>query len=129
MPYTVKVYRYGPGEGIERPTKEYPGPFPGPLLTPEEIAVWEYLKAVESERDKLLAFKAYVHKRLDDAGVPADPESPHKAAGCRIGGRLDELIRERDHAQRLDADSPPNPPAAPEAPKPAEAKPAGKGKK
>jgi hypothetical protein len=43
------------------------------------------------ELAKLRAFKAYVHKRLDEMGVPADPESPHKAEGCRIGGRLDEV--------------------------------------
>jgi hypothetical protein len=47
------------------------------------------IKALTADRDKLAAFKAYVHKRLDDAGVPADPDSPHKAEGCRIGGRLD----------------------------------------
>jgi hypothetical protein len=29
-------------------------------------------------------------------GVSTDPDSPHKAEGCRIGGRLDELIGERD---------------------------------
>jgi hypothetical protein len=38
---------------------------------------------------KLQAFKDYVHDRLDKMGVPVDPESPHKAAGCRIGGRID----------------------------------------
>lgn len=41
-------------------------------------------------------FKDYVHKRLDDAGIPVDPDSPHKAEGCRIGGRLDVLIGQRD---------------------------------
>ncbi len=44
------------------------------------------------ERDKLQKFKDYVHARLDAAGVPTDPDSPHKAEGCRIGGRLDILI-------------------------------------
>lgn len=51
---------------------------------------------LEAERDKLLAFKAYVHRRLDEAGVTADPEGPHKAEGCRIGGRLDEVLAERE---------------------------------
>lgn len=46
----------------------------------------------EEQVAKLQAFKDYVHKRLDDAGVPADPESPHKAKGCRIGGRLDLVL-------------------------------------
>lgn len=44
------------------------------------------------ENVKLKKFKDYVHARLDAAGVPTDPESPHKAEGCRIGGRLDILI-------------------------------------
>jgi hypothetical protein len=48
------------------------------------------------ERERLQAFKAYVHERLDSAGVPLDPNSPHRDAGCRIGGRLDVLINERD---------------------------------
>ncbi len=49
-----------------------------------------------AERNKLQAFKDYCHARLDAAGVPADPESAHKAEGCRIGGRLDVLIGGRD---------------------------------
>ncbi len=50
---------------------------------------------------KLQRFKSYVHARLDTAGVSADPESPHKAQGCRIGGRLDELIGERDELRAV----------------------------
>lgn len=42
--------------------------------------------------EKLAKFKSYVHQRLDEAGVPADPNSPHKAEGCRIGGRLDVVL-------------------------------------
>lgn len=49
----------------------------------------EQLQSLLSERDALLAFKNYVHQRLDAAGVPVDPDSPHKAEGCRVGGRLD----------------------------------------
>lgn len=45
-----------------------------------------------AERDALQRFKDYVHARLDAAGVPVDPDSPHKAEGCRIGGRLDVLF-------------------------------------
>jgi len=48
--------------------------------------------ALIAERDALARFKAYVHKRLDDAGVPVDPPSPHREKGCRIGGRLDWLL-------------------------------------
>lgn len=51
----------------------------------------------ENQKIKALEqFKAYVHKRLDDAGVPVDPDSPHKAEGCRIGGRLDVVFAGRD---------------------------------
>lgn len=54
----------------------------------------DYL-AVVAERDALAKFKQYVHGRLDAAGVPADPDSPHKAEGCRIGGRLDIVLADR----------------------------------
>jgi hypothetical protein len=53
------------------------------------------IRAALARVDALQRFKEYVHKRLDDAGVPVDPESPHKAEGCRIGGRLDWLFAER----------------------------------
>lgn len=46
----------------------------------------EYL---EEKVAKLKQFKEYVHDRLDDAGVPIDPEPEKNAAhGCRIEGRL-----------------------------------------
>lgn len=39
-----------------------------------------------------VAFKSFVHKRLDEAGVPADPEPEQNAKhGCRIEGRLNWL--------------------------------------
>lgn len=41
------------------------------------------------ECEKLEAFKKFVHDRLDSIGIPTDPESVHRDAGCRIGGRLD----------------------------------------
>lgn len=56
---------------------------------------------------QLQAFKDYTHKRLDGMGIPIDPESPHKAAGCRIGGRMDEVEKElaslRSENQKLKA--------------------------
>jgi hypothetical protein len=54
----------------------------------------EYQK-VEDERDKLQAFKDYVHKRLDDAGIEKNPIGEHSKAGCRIGDRLD-LVFDRN---------------------------------
>lgn len=50
--------------------------------------------ALLAKLEALSSFKSYVHKRLDDAGVPTDPDSPHKAEGCRIGGRLDLVFAE-----------------------------------
>ncbi len=54
---------------------------------PELVAELASLKAQLAEAAN---FKLYVHKRLDEAGVPHEvPESPHTAAGCRVGGRFD----------------------------------------
>lgn len=51
------------------------------------------LAEVTRERDAATAradaFKAYVHKRLDDAGIPSHPDGPHSKEGCRVGDRLD----------------------------------------
>ncbi len=48
---------------------------------------------------KLAAFKAFVHKWLDDAGVPADPDPQRTlSTGCRVSVRLDWLRTERDQA-------------------------------
>lgn len=44
---------------------------------------------VEEAFDALLKFKEYVHKRLDDAGIPTHPDGEHSKHGCRIGDRLD----------------------------------------
>lgn len=44
------------------------------------------------ELEKLREFKNYVHKRLDEIGVPRDPEPANNAKhGCRIEGRLNFL--------------------------------------
>lgn len=56
------------------------------------------LMSAQDDVTNLLRFKAYVHARLDDAGIPTHPEGPHSQAGCRIGDRLDILIAERDAA-------------------------------
>jgi hypothetical protein len=47
------------------------------------------LVAAEARVKALEAFKAYVHKRLDDAGITTHPDGEHSKAGCRIGDRLD----------------------------------------
>lgn len=64
-------------------------------MTGPNMAFREYegrLATLREEVAKLQKFKDYVHKRLDEAGVPADPDSPHRAEGCRIGGRLDIVL-------------------------------------
>jgi hypothetical protein len=52
--------------------------------------------SLREQNEKLQKFKDYVHDRLDKMGVPIDPESPHKAAGCRIGGRLDHIEQQNE---------------------------------
>jgi hypothetical protein len=68
-----------------------------PLIEVHELAELA-VKLVE----RLEAFKAYVHRRLDEAGVPADPDSPHRAEGCRIGGRLDLVLATMKRAEETE---------------------------
>lgn len=73
------------------------------------------LKATESaavevsaaQLERLSTFKKYVHDRLDQMNVPADPEPVASAAhGCRIEGRLnwllDQMIEAEDKAETLE---------------------------
>lgn len=40
-------------------------------------------------------FKKYVHRKLDEFGVPHDPDPEHNAKhGCRIEGRLNWLFQQ-----------------------------------
>lgn len=50
----------------------------------------------ETRNEKLQAFKDYVHKRLDDAGIEKEPNGEHSKHGCRIGDRLDLVFRENE---------------------------------
>jgi hypothetical protein len=67
------------------------------------------LKTIVDERDRLIAFKKYVHDRLDAEGISTDPDSIHKAEGCRIGGRLDELFLMLNSLRKLVVETQPNP--------------------
>lgn len=82
-------------------TRENPGFMETRTIFPSTIheAYVPVVADLIAERDALAKFKAYVHQRLDEAGVPVDPDSPHKAAGCRIGGRLDFVLAERNAAR------------------------------
>lgn len=63
------------------------------------------LQAERERTEKAEAFKAYVHRRLDGMGVPADPDPEGNARhGCRIHGRLDFLIARAESAERRLAD-------------------------
>lgn len=57
--------------------------------------------------DDAQKFKAYVHKRLDDAGIDTHPDGPHSKEGCRVGDRLDialsKLARVREQDAKLAA--------------------------
>jgi hypothetical protein len=55
---------------------------------------------VRAERDALRRFKEYVHRRLDEAGVPHDPQPEiNELTGCRIGCRLDWLLAKTEGAK------------------------------
>jgi hypothetical protein len=62
-------------------------------------AMFEEIRRLREECARLQRFKDYCHARLDAAGVPVDPESAHRAAGCRIGGRLDLVLDVWAHAR------------------------------
>lgn len=57
---------------------------------------------LETDRDKLQAFKDWVHAYLDEHGVPHHPPGPHGAEGCRIGDRMDWLM---DKIKGLEAEA------------------------
>lgn len=50
------------------------------------------IRELRAQRDKLQAFKDWVHAYLDSHGVPHHPPGPHGAEGCRIGDRMDWLM-------------------------------------
>lgn len=51
-------------------------------------------KDLQDQLEEARKFKTFVHKYLDEAGVPADdPTNEHSKAGCRIGARLDLLLK------------------------------------
>lgn len=62
--------------------------------------LWECWQAALASRaavptvESLQAFKDYVHKRLDDAGIATHPNGHHSKHGCRIGDRLDIALNE-----------------------------------
>ena len=55
--------------------------------------------SLRSQLAQAAKFKSYVHERLDAASVPADPPSPHREHGCRIGGRLDWVFAQLAQAR------------------------------
>jgi hypothetical protein len=64
-------------------------------------AAWEKQQA---EIDALARFKAYVHQRLDAAGIPTHPDGPHSKEGCRVGDRLDLVLGENSRLRSAMAD-------------------------
>ena len=55
----------------------------------------------EKRADEAETFKEYVHTRLDEAGVPKDPEpKANRAHGCRIEGRLNWILSKIDKKKK-----------------------------
>lgn len=53
------------------------------------------------ERDKLQAFKDWVHAYLDAQGVPKEfPDGPHTREGCRVGDRMDWLVKQLEEERK-----------------------------
>ncbi|SNC62369.1 hypothetical protein SAMN06265337_0656 [Hymenobacter gelipurpurascens] len=68
------------------------------LTTLASYAIPELVDEVRNLRK----FKAYVHQRLDDAGV--NPHDEQNAInGCRIGSRLDDVLQPYTEASTQDA--------------------------
>jgi hypothetical protein len=66
---------------------------------------WKSYAELEAEVEKLKKFKEYVHKRLDEAGVPHDPDPEHnKQHGCRIEGRLNWCFESDGEKEQLKAE-------------------------
>lgn len=67
----------------------------GICLAEGQLAMTRLLGSFEdNELSKLRAFKTYVHQRLDDAGIPANPEPESNLKhGCRIEGRLNCVLK------------------------------------
>lgn len=67
-----------------------------PMLKSKEVVVVEKTEKeieLETEVEKLNDFKNYVHFRLDDAGIEKYPNGIHSEHGCRIGDRLDIVLK------------------------------------
>lgn len=57
---------------------------------------------LEARCNERAAFKDFVHRRLDTAGVPKEfPDGAHTKEGCRIGDRLDWVL---ERAEKLEAE-------------------------
>ncbi len=85
------------GTGSLAPTQPAAVPLPPPADVPIghpdwPMSVMRQLEAERAAREKLQAFKDWVHSYLDGVGVPHHPPGTHGAAGCRIGDRMDWLM-------------------------------------
>ena len=73
--------------------QESPQEFDWKLLDISKTLAKE-VEALTDTVSKLREFKDYVHRRLDEAGVPTNPDpTKTKETGCRIGPRLDWLFK------------------------------------
>ena len=65
------------------------------FIDPLSLEAANYINQLQSELAAARAFKAYVHKRLDEAGIATHPDGPHSKEGCRVGDRLDIVLAAR----------------------------------
>lgn len=62
------------------------------------------LAAAATTEAALKAFKSYVHRRLDEAGIPTHPNGAHSKQGCRVGDRLDIALAAEARATALEGE-------------------------
>lgn len=79
-------------------TVQHEGTLP-PIVENAVVLLIGVAKHTAIERDKLAAFKKWVHDYLDSHSVPHHPEGTHGATGCRIGDRMDWLMKQLEEAR------------------------------
>jgi hypothetical protein len=77
-----------------RRTGMMPDPFDTHKWLTEKFSL--ALLSKEEQITALQNFKIFVHKRLDEAGIPTHPEGEHSKHGCRIGDRLDIALAKKE---------------------------------
>lgn len=112
MPYRVELLTYGGlGATTVRPTKMYPDRG-GECLTPDELAVWEYVTWLEGERARCAAEVRACAEKVRAISRHVG-ESEARAMTARVLALAADVVERRIEASMLEAGIDPNEIAAP----------------